>query len=94
MFATRRNRDDSKHISANVMYCVFLETSVGHCVFRLCHARKLNALEHNVHKTLLVSANRRTRNEGVAVHVKCTEEYMSSVQKILYLFNKYRYRIF
>jgi len=73
MFPTRRNTDDSKHVSAKVMYRVLLETSVGHCGFRLFHARKLKALEHHVNKILLVSGNRPTRNTGVAVHVKGTE---------------------
>jgi hypothetical protein len=77
MFATRRNRDDSKHISANAMYCVLLETSVGHCGFRLCDARKLNVLEHNVHKIGILSTNRPTRNMGVVVHVKGTEDTLN-----------------
>jgi hypothetical protein len=73
MFPIRRNTDDSKHISAKVMYCVLLETSVVHCGFSLCHARKLKALERHVHQILLVSANRPARNTGVAVHVKGAE---------------------
>lgn len=73
MFPTRRNTDDSKHISAKVMYCVLLETSVCNCEFRLCRVRKIKALEHHVYKILRVIANRPTRNTGVAVDVKDTE---------------------